>query len=122
MLLPALLTACTVTDGDTIRCGQERIRLLAIDAPETKGHCRRGRTCAPGNPIAARETLIRAMASGPLTIIRQGRDRYGRTLGWVMAGSVDLSCAQLAAGSAIYKPKWDPGSRLATTCRFAFNR
>jgi len=35
MILAFLLaTACIVTDGDTIRCGDERIRLLAIDAQE----------------------------------------------------------------------------------------
>ena len=28
---------CTVTDGDTVRCNGERIRLLGIDAPELPG-------------------------------------------------------------------------------------
>ena len=44
---------CTVTDGDTIRCGDERIRLLAIDAPEMGGRCRKGRQCVAGSPLAS---------------------------------------------------------------------
>lgn len=48
-----LVAGCTVTDGDTIRCGAERIRLLGIDAPELPGHCRSGRACAPGDPYGS---------------------------------------------------------------------
>lgn len=32
---------CRAVDGDTLRCGQERVRLLGIDAPEMPGHCPR---------------------------------------------------------------------------------
>lgn len=55
--------ACRVTDGDTIRCGDERIRLLAIDAPELPSHCRTGRECAPGDPYASGTSLGAAMAA-----------------------------------------------------------
>ena len=43
VLLSAAGTAgvhCTVVDGDPLRCGSERVRLLGIDAPELPGHCR----------------------------------------------------------------------------------
>ena len=119
MLLPLLLalSSCTVTDGDTIRCGSERIRLLGIDAPELKGHCRRGRRCAPGDGKASKASLARTMARGPISIRRAAKDRYGRTLALVSAHGVDLSCAQLKAGRAIYKPLWDNGGRLKAICR-----
>ena len=39
------VSGCTVTDGDTIRCDGEPIRLLGIDTPEVPGHCREGRDC-----------------------------------------------------------------------------
>lgn len=120
MLLPLLLTlaspTCTVTDGDTIRCGKERIRLLGIDAPERQGHCRRGRTCAPGDPVASKASLAQAMRQGPLTIARVGRDRYGRTLATVRAGNTDLSCWQLSRGQAIYRADWDNGGRVRGIC------
>lgn len=41
------VSGCTVTDGDTIRCNGERIRLLGIDTPELPGHCRQGRVAYP---------------------------------------------------------------------------
>ncbi len=109
------LSDCSVTDGDTIRCGDERIRLLGIDAPELPGHCRRGRICAPGDPYASAASLGEALR-GPLTIDRAGKDRYGRTLARVAGANGDLSCLQLARGHAIYIRKWDDGSRVARTC------
>lgn len=112
-----LLTTCTVTDGDTIRCGSERIRLLGIDAPEMPGHCRQGRMCAPGDPLASKAAIATLLRRRPLTIMRIGRDRYGRTLALVSAGGQDLSCAQLRSGQAIYVEKWDDGRRLAKACR-----
>lgn len=109
--------ACRVVDGDTLRCGSERVRLLGIDAPE-KGRCPVTRRCAPGDPIAS-ENSLRAAAEGPLTITRVGRDRYGRTLALVAGQRGDLSCHQLRAGQAIYRGDWDNGGRLAAICRAA---
>lgn len=109
---------CRVVDGDTIRCGAERIRLLGIDAPELPGHCRAGRDCAPGDPYASTENLRRAM-TGALRIQRVTQDRYGRTVGLVSGDRGDLSCWQLRAGAAIYKPRWDNGRLLARSCREA---
>ena len=55
-----LCTVAHVTDGDTFRCTDgTRVRLSAIDTPEMPGSCRPGRTCAPGNPYAARAELVR---------------------------------------------------------------
>ena len=108
-------TACSITDGDTIRCGDERIRLLGIDAPEKAGRCRTGRKCAPGDPIASTESLRQAMV-GPLTIRRMGQDRYGRTLGVVYAGEINLSCHQLATENAIYRRDWDNDGAVRRDC------
>ena len=46
------ITGCTVTDGDTLRCDGERIRLLGIDAPELGGPCCPGRRCPAVDPEA----------------------------------------------------------------------
>jgi micrococcal nuclease len=70
------VAGCSVADGDTIRCGDERVRLLAIDAPELPGHCKGSRVCAPGDPYASTDSLRQAM-TGDLTIDRVGEDRYG---------------------------------------------
>jgi endonuclease YncB( thermonuclease family) len=33
----ATISSCHAIDGDTLRCGEERIRLVGIDAPELPG-------------------------------------------------------------------------------------
>lgn len=110
-----IISGCRATDGDTIRCGDERIRLLAIDAPELPGHCRPGRRCAPGDPVASTDSLRIAM-SGTLRINRVGTDHYGRTLATVTGDRGDLSCWQLSRGQAIYRSDWDDGLQVARTC------
>jgi len=119
MFLAILLTAsaCTVTDGDTIRCGDERIRLLGIDAPEIH-RCRKGRVCVPGDGQASKRNLER-IAREPVRIERVGKDRYGRSLAQVYSRGVNLACAQIRAGQAVYVERWDDGKRLASECAVA---
>lgn len=106
---------CTATDGDTIRCNGERIRLLGIYTPELPGHCREGRNCAPGDPYAAKQSLADALI-GTIRIHRVGADHYGRTLATLSSDKGDLSCWQLQHGQAIYRTKWDHGKRVMRTC------
>lgn len=114
-LAAVALANCTATDGDTLRCGQERVRLLGIDAPELHG-CPPRRRCVTGDGQAARRTLAAAIARQRLTIVRVGEDRYGRTLGVVYAAGQNLSCAMLAAGRAQYIARWDNGALVARDC------
>lgn len=70
------------TDGDTIRHGRERIRLLYIDAPEMPGSprdCHRN-ICPSGDPYASKESLQEALDSGQVRCEGEERDRYGRRL------------------------------------------
>ena len=120
MVLPApgysgKVYSCQAIDGDTLRCGGERVRLLAIDAPELPGHCRPGRDCAPGDPFASTASLSAALG-GELRIERIGEDHYGRTLASVAGPKGDLSCWQLERGQATYRAEWDDGRRIAVTC------
>lgn len=108
--------APVATDGDSIRCGPERIRLLAVDAPEMPGSCRQGRACVPGDPFASRDTLRGLLRYGPVRIVRVGVDRFGRTLAIVYAGRVNLSCAMVGQGAAVYVARWDNGGRIAAAC------
>ena len=111
-----LHVSCSVTDGDTIRCGGERVRLLGIDAPEFPGKCREGRDCAPGDPWASTEALRGAMAGRKLSIRRFGYDRYGRALAEVFADGENLSCSQVQDGQAIYVRRWDNEGRVRQSC------
>jgi len=105
-----------VTDGDTIRCAGERIRLIGIDAPELPGHCRAGRDCAPGDPFASRRALVATLRFGPVTYQPIVRDRYGRTVAIVWAGRQNLSCWQLARKQARYVARWDNGRVIRRAC------
>ena len=114
LLGAASISGCYAIDGDTLRCGRERIRLLAIDAPE-KGRCAAGRRCAPGDPNRSTENLERAL-DPIMTIERVGTDRYGRTLALVKSRKGDLSCLQLRSGNAVYRADWDHKGRLGRIC------
>ncbi|MBP6031025.1 MAG: thermonuclease family protein [Sphingobium sp.] len=109
------MSSCHAIDGDTLRCGEERIRLVGIDAPELPGHCRPGRMCAPGDPYAATSGLS-DMVRSTMPIQRYGVDKYGRTIAALEGTQGDLSCAQLRDGNAIYKPQWDDRLHVARTC------
>jgi endonuclease YncB( thermonuclease family) len=118
MLLALALAAsgCTATDGDTLRCGEERIRLTGIDAPELHGCQPRGRRCAPGDGRASRRVLAALINGQQLRIVRLGKDRFGRTLAAVFAGKTNLACAQLRAGQAIYRADWDDRGIVRRDC------
>jgi endonuclease YncB( thermonuclease family) len=104
-----LRTGCTVTDGDTIRCGRDRIRLAVIDAPELPGHCNPRRACTPGDPYASQANLERMIGSNSVSLRILDTDRYNRLVACVSAGGIDLSNAQVDGGYAVerYRPLSD---------------
>ena len=108
-LILAAATLCAapiVHDGDSIRCGAERIRIANIEAPELPGSpkCQpRPRPyawCDYAAGYAARDALRGLLASGPVTIERTGIDPYGRTLARVRVGKVDAGAWLVAKGLA----------------------
>lgn len=97
--LAAAIIACnapSVHDGDTLRCGSERVRLFGVDAPEV----RRGKTPAEPWAYEARDELIR-LTRGRVACRFVDRDRYGRFVGkcWSDA-SPDINAAVIRSGFA----------------------
>lgn len=85
-----------VVDGDTFWVAGEKIRIADIDAPEVQGDCARERDLAD----RATQRLSEVLSSGPLSIRRQGEDRYGRTLATVRAGETEVGRALVHEGLA----------------------
>lgn len=78
-----LLTVTRVIDGDTIEVGEERIRLIGINAeeidqkePERKSSCR---------ALLAKEYLTNLLLNQTVEIEigQEPRDQYGRTLAYI---------------------------------------
>lgn len=67
---------CRAIDGDTLRCGKERVRLRQVYAAEMG---------EAGGP-EAKARLQQRLETGDLRIERRARDRYGRTVADVYAG------------------------------------
>lgn len=92
----ATCVVARITDGDTFVCGEERVRMLLIDAPELDQ-----------GPFGARsqEALIRLIPAGTrvgLEVDVQRRDRYGRLLAYVYGQDGDLvNAAMLRRGFAV---------------------
>ena len=101
---------CTVRhvmDGDTFRCSDgRRVRLSSIDTPEMPGSCRPGRTCAPGDPYAAKAALQR-LIGGRMVHCEPVGMSYNRVAAWCSVGGQDLSCAMVRSGHAMRLPQYD---------------
>ncbi|MBS9720142.1 thermonuclease family protein [Tianweitania sp. BSSL-BM11] len=93
----------SITDGDTIRIGRERIRIANIDAPELrKPQCDAERRLA----AVAKARLAKLLASGKITLHRgdpqDGRlkDRHGRTLATITVDGRDVGDILVEEGLA----------------------
>lgn len=88
----------SVYDGDTIRLGPERIRIVGLDTPEygSRARCREEALAAE----RAKQALIGEIARGDVALHRQGTDRYGRTLDRVTVNGRDVAGTMIARGLA----------------------
>lgn len=113
MILAALFlcTVATIHDGDTLHCADDtRVRLAGIDAPEMR-RCPRNRVCAPGDPVAARDTLQTLVAGQVLRCEHVGWS-YRRRVAWCSNARGDLSCQLLRAGVVVRWEAYDLQNRL----------
>lgn len=67
---PALAERCRAADGDSLRCGAERVRLQDVYAAELNEQGGR----------AAKRNLAAIVDGREIRLARHGQDRYGRTL------------------------------------------
>ena len=94
------ITVTKVSDGDSLRSGQLKIRLHGIDAPELKQDCAdaSGRRWPCG--AAARERLVE-LTSAPLKCDLVDVDRYGRLIMRCLSGDADIAETLVLQGLAL---------------------
>lgn len=96
-----------VTDGDTLKVLVDQrpvtIRLEGIDAPEA------GQSY--GNK--AKKALAERVAGKTVTVRKTGVDRYGRTLGIILANGTDINAKLIEDGWAWHSKKYNDEERLA---------
>jgi len=96
----ALEGRASVTDGDTIRIGDDRIRLKGIDAPEMEQTCSRsGRSYRCGE--TARRALIDLVSGENVQCRASGRDRYRRILARCTVKGRDIGARMVEEGWAV---------------------
>lgn len=105
----ALAADLLVIDGDTVRMGEERIRIIGIDTAELRCKCPTECRLA----AAAKERLDELLASGYVTVDRKGRDKYQRTLAVIRVGGQDVGEALVREGLA---RRYDGRTRRAGWC------
>ena len=91
----------SVTDGDTIRIGETRIRLEGIDAPEMSQTCTRpdGSDWTCGE--AAKAALGQKIGNQSVRCEISGTDRYDRSLGTCWTGAINLNQWLVGSGWAV---------------------
>lgn len=100
--LPAQLSGrAQAVDGDTLRIGDQRIRLLGLDALELDQSCVDASGDAWGCGLAARAFLARAIRGQPVVCAPAGRDSYGRILASCVVTGIDLGAQVVASGFAV---------------------
>ena len=88
-----------VTDGDTIRIGDERIRFSGIDAPEIKQTCIYQEMEFKCGEFS-KNLLIEKISNQQVSCIRESTDQYGRTLAECFLGKESLSSYLVREGYA----------------------
>ena len=94
-----------IIDGDTIYLNNEKIRFTGIDTPELK------QTCNKNNEIIycgieARQLLIDKIGKDKVICVREGKDRYKRTLAECFVNDLSLSRYLVREGYAFAYRKY----------------
>lgn len=98
---PPMVGTAAIVDGDTLRIGTTRIRLIGLDAPELAQTC----TGADGAdwPCGRQARSFAEQIAGGRTVacVPSGRDRYARVLARCSVEDGDLGREIVGAGWAV---------------------
>ncbi|SHL03194.1 nuclease homologue [Roseovarius marisflavi] len=97
-----------VVDGDTIWFEGEKIRMMGYDTPEPITNICGGQR-EVDLATAASDRLLQLLNENQFTIVRDGKDKYGRTLAVVRVGGMDIGDILIAEGLA---RSWPDGAEF----------
>lgn len=86
-----------VVDGDSLKLGEQNVRLAHIDAPEYYQTCKRADKSTYNCGIKAREKLESLLKLGELSCKTVGRDIYNRDMSECFAGRTNINLEWYAA-------------------------
>ncbi|MFM8893505.1 MAG: thermonuclease family protein, partial [Planctomycetia bacterium] len=97
-----------VHDGDTLTCldesnQQQKVRLAEIDAPEI----------GQDYGKVSREVLAEMVFGKTVDVTEEGKDRYGRWIGHLSLGGVDVNRQMIASGNAWHYVDYSRDTSLA---------
>ncbi|WP_193336464.1 thermonuclease family protein [Devosia beringensis] len=99
--LPPVAGSGRVSDGDSFHLGDDRVRLLGLDAPELAQDCAGADGARWPCGRVARDRLARLLASGSIDCRPEERDRYDRLLARCTVDDIDLGATMVAEGLAV---------------------
>ena len=106
-----------VVDGDTLIIGDTKIRLNAIDAPETDQSCLDPLNKVYACGLLARDRLRARIGNATVTCQTEGTDRYGRFLAICFLGQDDLNRWLISQGLALayiqYSDRYQAAEEIA---------
>ena len=95
-----------VVDGDSLKLGEQNVRLAHIDAPEYCQTCKRADKSTYNCGIKAREKLESLLKLGELSCKTVGRDIYNRDMSECFAGRTNINLEMVRSGWAVvYKSR-----------------
>ena len=104
-----------ITDGDTIKIDDEKIRFSGIDTPELKQFCFKENiknSCG----LKAKKILEDKISKLKVTCIREGEDQYNRTLAECFVNNESLSSYLVKNGYA-FAYRRSEERRVGKECR-----
>ncbi len=107
------------SDGDSLRVGGDRVRLIGIDAPELDQVCWRGEGEGVAWPCGrdARDAMSALLGEGKIACRTEGADTYGRFLAHCEVAGRDIGGAMVSAGLAVAREGYGAEERRAREAR-----
>ena len=90
-----------ITDGDTIKISNSRIRLHGIDAPEKNQKCERNTKEYNCGTVATRALIKKIKKNIVKCKVQKSKDRYNRFIGVCFAGKKNLNKWMVRNGYAV---------------------